>query len=108
MGELPSIRAARRVWPSERAADRPAGRRQAKGGSGMATQDGQRVVVVTGASGGVGRATARRFAAAGDAVGLLARGADGLAGAAEDVRAAGGVPLPLVVDVADDGAVDAA
>jgi NAD(P)-dependent dehydrogenase (short-subunit alcohol dehydrogenase family) len=67
-----------------------------------------RVSVVTGASGGIGRATARALAARGDAVALLARGEDGLAGAAEDVRAAGGTPLPIEVDVADFAAVDAA
>ena len=39
-----------------------------------------RVVVVTGASGGIGRATAVAFAARGDRVALLARGEVGLAG----------------------------
>jgi NAD(P)-dependent dehydrogenase (short-subunit alcohol dehydrogenase family) len=62
--------------------------------------------VVTGASGGIGRAVARRLAARGDSVALLARGADGLEGAAEDVRRAGGIPLPIEVDVADFAAVD--
>ncbi|MGW0496004.1 SDR family oxidoreductase [Streptomyces sp. NPDC003007] len=66
------------------------------------------VVVVTGASGGVGRATARAFAARGASVALLARGEEGLEGAARDVREAGGRALPLVVDVADAEAVDAA
>jgi NAD(P)-dependent dehydrogenase (short-subunit alcohol dehydrogenase family) len=65
-----------------------------------------RISVVTGASGGIGRAVARRLAARGDAVALLARGADGLDGAAEDVRRAGGRPLPIEVDVADFGAVE--
>ncbi|HEY2669949.1 MAG TPA: SDR family oxidoreductase [Rugosimonospora sp.] len=68
----------------------------------------QRVIVVTGASGGVGRAVARHFAARGDKVALLARGADGLDGAAEDVLAAGGTPLAIEVDVADYEAVDGA
>jgi NAD(P)-dependent dehydrogenase (short-subunit alcohol dehydrogenase family) len=67
-----------------------------------------RVSVVTGASGGIGRATARALAARGDAVALIARGEDGLAGAAEDVRRAGGTALPLEVDVADFAAVDEA
>ncbi|GIH17392.1 hypothetical protein Raf01_55640 [Rugosimonospora africana] len=68
----------------------------------------QRVIVVTGASGGVGRAVARLFGARGDKVALLARGADGLDGAAEDVMAAGGTPLAIEVDVADYEAVDGA
>jgi NAD(P)-dependent dehydrogenase (short-subunit alcohol dehydrogenase family) len=67
-----------------------------------------RVVVVTGASGGVGRAVARRFGARGDRVALLARGEAGLAGALEDVDNAGGLGLTLPVDVADHAAVDAA
>lgn len=60
-----------------------------------------RVVVVTGASGGVGRAVSRAFARRGDSVALLARGEAGLQGAAEDVRESGGTPLPLRTDVAD-------
>jgi NAD(P)-dependent dehydrogenase (short-subunit alcohol dehydrogenase family) len=42
----------------------------------------ERVVVVTGASGGIGRATAVAFAARGDRVALLARGESGLQAAA--------------------------
>ncbi|WP_030914360.1 SDR family oxidoreductase [Streptosporangium amethystogenes] len=64
-----------------------------------------RVVVVTGASGGIGRATARAFGAQGAKVALLARGEAGLRGAAEDVTAAGGQALVLPTDVADYGAV---
>jgi short-subunit dehydrogenase len=67
-----------------------------------------RISVVTGASGGVGRAVVRKLAERGDAVALLARGEEGLEGAAEDVRRAGGKPLPIEVDVADFAAVDAA
>ncbi|KIH96618.1 short-chain dehydrogenase [Streptomonospora alba] len=70
--------------------------------------EGSRVVVITGASGGVGRATAREFASRGDRVALLARGEEGLAGAAEDVRQAGGTPLEIPVDVADFDGVDGA
>ncbi|CAL9666153.1 SDR family oxidoreductase [Streptomyces sp. enrichment culture] len=70
--------------------------------------DGAEVVVVTGATGGVGRATARAFGARGAAVALLARGEHALQRAAEEVEAAGGRALPLVVDVADAAAVDAA
>jgi NAD(P)-dependent dehydrogenase (short-subunit alcohol dehydrogenase family) len=67
---------------------------------------GRQVVVVTGASGGVGRATAIAFGRRGAAVALLARGERGLAGAAEDVRRAGGEPFPLSVDMADADAVE--
>jgi NAD(P)-dependent dehydrogenase (short-subunit alcohol dehydrogenase family) len=66
------------------------------------------VVVITGASGGVGRACARAFAARGYRVALLARGEEGLRGAADDVATAGSVALPLSVDTADDAAVDEA
>ncbi|MET9828070.1 SDR family oxidoreductase [Streptomyces sp. NPDC006385] len=65
-----------------------------------------RAVVVTGASGGVGRATARAFAARGDRVALLARGREGLAGAADEVQRAGGEALVVSVDMADAKAVD--
>ncbi|HKD99129.1 MAG TPA: SDR family oxidoreductase [Micromonosporaceae bacterium] len=67
-----------------------------------------RVVVVTGASGGVGRAVARRFGERGDAVALLARGEAGLDGAVADVREAGGVALPVPVDMAEPDSVEAA
>jgi NAD(P)-dependent dehydrogenase (short-subunit alcohol dehydrogenase family) len=67
-----------------------------------------KTVVVTGASGGIGRSTAIAFARRGDRVALLARGEKGLAAAAEDVRAAGGTPLVVPVDTADAAAVDAA
>jgi NAD(P)-dependent dehydrogenase (short-subunit alcohol dehydrogenase family) len=65
------------------------------------TNSAQRVVVVTGASGGIGRATAGAFGARGDKVALLARGEAGLRGAAKDVEDAGGKALPIPVDVAD-------
>jgi NAD(P)-dependent dehydrogenase (short-subunit alcohol dehydrogenase family) len=67
-----------------------------------------RVVVVTGASGGVGRAVAREFGSRGDRVALLARGTDGLQAAADEIAVAGGVGLPISVDVADAEAVDRA
>lgn len=65
-----------------------------------------RAVVVTGASGGVGRAAALAFAARGDRVALLARGREGLAGAADEVQRAGGEALVVTVDMADAKAVD--
>jgi NAD(P)-dependent dehydrogenase (short-subunit alcohol dehydrogenase family) len=67
-----------------------------------------RVVAITGASAGVGRATARAFAARGDRVALIARGRAGLAAAAREVAEAGGTPLELALDVADAAAVEAA
>ena len=70
--------------------------------------DTPEVVVVTGASAGVGRATARKFAERGARVGLIARGRDGLEAAREEVEAAGGEALVLPADVADAEAVEAA
>lgn len=66
------------------------------------------VVVVTGASAGIGRAVARRLAQRGVRVGLLARGQAGLNAAAADVRSAGGEALPISTDVSDYDAVDRA
>jgi short-subunit dehydrogenase len=66
------------------------------------------VVVVTGASAGVGRATVRRFAERGADVGLLARDTDGLAAAAKEVEAAGGRAVAVPTDVADPSQVEAA
>ncbi len=67
-----------------------------------------KVVVITGASGGVGRAAARRFGADGARVGLIARGRKGLEGAAREVEQAGGEALVLPMDVADPDQVEAA
>jgi NAD(P)-dependent dehydrogenase (short-subunit alcohol dehydrogenase family) len=60
-----------------------------------------RVVVVTGASAGVGRAAAAAFARTGARLGLVARGRDGLEGARKDVEAAGAEALVVPADVAD-------
>jgi len=67
-----------------------------------------RVIVVTGASAGVGRATVRAFAKEGAQIGLIARGEDGLKGAQRDVEERGGKAIMLPTDVADAGAVEAA
>ena len=66
------------------------------------------MVVVTGASAGVGRAAARAFSQHGTRVGLLARGAHGLEGARHDVESAGGRALAVATDVADAEAVERA
>src|SRR5207249_6391912 len=66
------------------------------------------VVVITGASAGVGRATAQRFAKEGAHIGLIARGIDGLEGARRDVEKLGGKALVIPVDVADADKVEAA
>ena len=68
-----------------------------------------RTVVVTGASAGVGRATAHELARSeGARVALLARGRVGLENAAREVRELGGTALPIVCDVSDAEAVEAA
>lgn len=65
-------------------------------------------MAVTGASGGIGRATARAFGARGVQIGLLARGEKGLSAAAGDVEAAGGKALVIPTDVADPDQCEAA
>ena len=66
------------------------------------------VVVITGASAGVGRATARAFGRRGASVALIARGRAGLEACAAEVREAGGEALVLPCDVSSFDAVDAA
>jgi NAD(P)-dependent dehydrogenase (short-subunit alcohol dehydrogenase family) len=68
----------------------------------------RKVVVVTGASAGVGRAVACEFARHGWRVALLARGLDGLEGARADVERLGGEALVIPTDVADAAQVEAA
>ncbi len=74
----------------------------------MSEQQGGRVVVITGASAGVGRATAVAFARGGAKLGLIARGRAGLEGARREVEAAGGTAITIQADVADAEAVEAA
>lgn len=66
------------------------------------------VVVVTGASAGVGRATVQAFARRGAHIGLLARGRAGLEAAKREVESLGGRALAIPTDVADADAVEAA
>jgi short-subunit dehydrogenase len=67
-----------------------------------------KVVVVTGAGAGVGRATAEKFASEGYDVALLSRDPDRLERAAEQLRRHGVRALPIPTDVADAAAVEAA
>jgi NAD(P)-dependent dehydrogenase (short-subunit alcohol dehydrogenase family) len=69
---------------------------------------GSGVAVVTGASAGVGRATAVELGRQGRSVALLARGPVGLRAACEEVRAAGGEAMYVEVDMSDADAVEAA
>ncbi|WP_213814478.1 SDR family oxidoreductase [Glaciihabitans sp. dw_435] len=64
-----------------------------------------RVAVIVGASSGIGEATARRLAAAGASVALIARRADRLEAIAADIRRAGGTALVIAADVTDSSAV---
>src|SRR5262245_58041525 len=66
------------------------------------------VVAITGASAGVGRASARAFAKQGADVGLIARGVDGLEAARREVEAGGRRALVVPTDVAHADQVEAA
>lgn len=65
-----------------------------------------KVIAVTGASAGIGRATVERFARTGARIGLIARGKDRLEQAAAEVERLGGQALVLPLDVVDEDAVD--
>jgi len=65
-------------------------------------------VVITGASAGVGRATARKFARSGAQIALLARGRDGLEATRKEVEALGAKVLVALVDIADAEQIEAA
>jgi NADP-dependent 3-hydroxy acid dehydrogenase YdfG len=67
-----------------------------------------KVVVITGASAGVGRATAQRFAREGARIALLARGTDGLTAACREVENLGSKALVIPTDVADADQVESA
>lgn len=73
----------------------------------MSTTDPE-VVVITGASAGVGRATARAFASQGASIGLLARGRDGLQATRDEVESLGGQAVAIPTDVADPEQVEQA
>jgi NAD(P)-dependent dehydrogenase (short-subunit alcohol dehydrogenase family) len=66
------------------------------------------IVVITGASAGLGRTTVQAFARRGTHIGLVARGRDGLEGARQEVEALGGKALILPTDVADTDQVETA
>ena len=66
------------------------------------------VVVITGASAGVGRATARAFGRRKARIGLIARGRDGLEGARREIESVGGEAIVLPLDVSDPDAVEQA
>jgi NAD(P)-dependent dehydrogenase (short-subunit alcohol dehydrogenase family) len=66
------------------------------------------VIVITGASAGVGRATARAFAGRGAKIALIARGPDGLEATRADVEQLGGQPLAITADVANAAAIESA
>lgn len=67
-----------------------------------------KVVVITGATGGVGRVAAWQFARQGAKVALLARDREQLEGTASEVQQYGGKPYRVIVDVADADQVEAA
>jgi NAD(P)-dependent dehydrogenase (short-subunit alcohol dehydrogenase family) len=70
--------------------------------------DQREIVVITGASAGVGRATAQAFARRKARIGLIARGRDGLEAAKREVESLGGEAIVLPLDVSDAGAIERA
>jgi short-subunit dehydrogenase len=80
----------------------------AAGGASMEKETRPLVVVVTGASAGVGRATAKEYAKRGANIGLIARGPEGLEAVQEEVELAGGKGMVLPLDVTDADRLEAA
>lgn len=74
----------------------------------MNNEKASRVIVITGASAGVGRACAHAFAKEGAQIGLIARGRAGLEGAKREVEERGGQAIVLPADVSDPEAVESA
>src|SRR4051794_18746064 len=83
-------------------------RRYPSGSSGYSSVMAPRIAVVAGGTSGVGRATVRRLASRGYDVGVLARGEDGLAATAAEVRALGRRCATVPVDVSDAPGVERA
>jgi clavulanate-9-aldehyde reducatase len=73
----------------------------------MGSLDGK-VAIITGASSGIGEATAKMFAAEGAKVALWARRADRLKDISSEIESNGGEALPIEIDVTDHGRVEAA
>jgi len=71
----------------------------------MNSPNSQRVVMVTGATSGIGRAVARRFASAGDRIIAIGRNQSALADVAAEINECGGQAAALQLDVTDDGTV---
>src|ERR671914_1980715 len=67
----------------------------------------EQVVVLMGASSGIGRETALRFARKGAKVMISARGEEGLYSLVEEIRAEGGEATAVVADTSDFGQVEA-
>ncbi len=88
--EAPTLQPIGAMWRTERSSGQP------------------EVVVITGASAGVGRALARAYGARGARVGLIARGREGLDAARQEIEEAGGQALVCVADVADAAKVEEA
>jgi NADP-dependent 3-hydroxy acid dehydrogenase YdfG len=72
----------------------------------MGSLDGK-VTIITGASSGIGEATAKLFAAEGAKVALWARRADRLGEIEKQIEADGGEALPIEIDITDHGKVEA-